>query len=111
MGNGDEASGDGYKYRGRGMMQLTGKNLYKKFTTTHNKKNPADQRDFEANPELLNELAYGVESAFFYWDSRNINAIADTDNLTKVTIAVNGGTNGLTDREARLKRIKKELGI
>ena len=111
MGNGDEASGDGYKYRGRGMMQLTGKNLYKKFTTTHNKKNPSDQRDFEASPELLNEISYGVESAFFYWDSRNINTIADSDNLTKVTIAVNGGTNGLPDREARLKRIKKELGI
>jgi predicted chitinase len=110
--NGDEASGDGYKYRGRGMMQLTFKSNYAAFTITHNKRNPDDQRDFVANPDLLvSEPKYGIESAYFYWDSRNINAIADTDDVERVTIAVNGGLNGLAERQAALQRIKTELGI
>jgi len=112
LGNGDEASGEGFKYRGRGMIQLTGKTNYSKFTTAHNKKNPADQRDFVANPDLVaTDLNFGVESAFYFWDARNINAIADTDDVRDVTIAVNGGENGLPDRTARLTRIKQALGI
>ena len=110
--NGDEASGDGYRYRGRGMMQLTFKSNYSKFTTTHNQKNPNDPRNFVNNPELLaSEQKYGIESAFFYWDSRGINAIADSDNVENVTTAVNGGLNGLADRKARLDKIKHALGI
>lgn len=112
LGNGDEASGDGYKYRGRGMMQLTGKQNYSKFTASHNEKNPDDPRDFVANPDLLvTDTKYGIESAYFFWDARRINAIADSDNVRDVTIAVNGGLNGLPDREARLTRVKKALGI
>lgn len=111
-GNGDEASGDGYKFRGRGMIQLTFKNNYKAFTTAHNAKVPADQRDFVAAPELLiTELKYGVESAFYFWDANSINALADTDDINKVTMAVNGGLNGLADRQARLTQIKKALNI
>ena len=45
------------------------------------------------------------------WDARNLNAIADSDNVRKVTTAVNGGLNGLPDREARLQRVKQALGI
>ncbi len=118
-GNGNEASGDGYLFRGRGMMQLTFKKNYQAFTITHNKKNPDDRQDFVAKPELLKEKKYAVESAFFYWDSRKINAIADTDNVKKVSILVNGGDpndvnyepNGLSDRKKRLERVKKALGI
>lgn len=112
LGNGDEASGDGYTYRGRGMMQLTGKTNYSKFTTSHNAKNPDDPRDFVANPDLLvTNPAYGIESAFFFWDARGLNALADADDVVGVTKAVNGGTIGLPDREKRLKMVKKELGI
>jgi predicted chitinase len=112
LGNDNEASGDGYKYRGRGMMQLTGKTNYSKFTASHNKKNPDDPRDFVANPDLLvTDTKYGIESAYFFWDSRGLNAIADSDNVGDVTTAVNGGLNGLPDREARLKRVKKALSI
>jgi predicted chitinase len=65
-----------------------------------------------ANPELLgSDIRYGIESAFFFWDFRNINAIADTDDVTKVTLAVNGGSNGLQDRQARLQRIKLALHV
>lgn len=112
LGNGDELSGDGYKYRGRGMMQLTGKTNYSEFTNTHNQKNPNDQRDFVANPELVAiEIAYGIESSFYFWNSRNLNVVADTDDVEQVTTLVNSGLNGLADRKARLAKLKQELGI
>jgi predicted chitinase len=110
LGNGNEVSGDGYKYRGRGMIQLTGKDNYQAFTTKHNSES-YDEKDFVGNPDLLLETTYGVEAAFFFWDSNKINALADSDNVTKVTLAVNGGSNGLADREGRLKAVKKALGI
>jgi predicted chitinase len=112
LGNGDEASGDGYTYRGRGMIQLTGKTNYAAFTASHNHKNPHDPRDFVANPDLLvTDRQYGIESAFYFWDARRLNAIADADDVREVTTAVNGGLNGLPDREARLQRVKQALGM
>jgi predicted chitinase len=112
FGNGDDASGDGYRYRGRGMIQLTFKDNYAAFTTAHNQKNPADQRDFVANPDLLvSETKYGVESAFYFWDANRVNEKADADDVEAVTIAVNGGLNGLPDRKARLQKVKAVLGI
>jgi predicted chitinase len=112
LGNGDEASGDGFRYRGRGMMQLTGKDNYRAFTAVHNQRNPGDQRDFVADPDLLiNEARYGIESAFFFWDSRNLNQIADQDDVALVTLKVNGGDIGLADRTARLNSIKAALAI
>lgn len=112
LGNGDEASSDGYHYRGRGMIQLTGKANYAAFTAAHNAKNPDEQRSFVDDPDLIVTMPkFGVESAFFFWDARGLNAIADRDDATAVTIAVNGGTNGLPDREARLGNVKTVLGI
>lgn len=112
LGNGDEASGDGYRYRGRGLIQLTGKTNYADFTEVHNARTPQDPRDFVAQPDLLmSELNYAIESAFYYWDARTVNALADLDDLEQVTRAVNGGLNGLEDRGARLASIKQALGI
>jgi len=112
LGNGDEASGDGYRYRGRGLVQLTGKANYAAFTEAHNARDSQDVVDFVAEPDLLlSELKYAIESAFHYWESRKVNALADLDDLEGVTRAVNGGLNGLQDRGARLERIKKALGI
>lgn len=112
LGNGDEASGDGYRYRGRGLVQLTGKDNYAAFSAAHNARDAGDPRDFVAAPDLLlSELKYAIESAFWYWDARKVNALADLDDLEGVTRAVNGGLNGLEDRGARLARIKTALGI
>lgn len=112
LGNGDEASGDGYRYRGRGLVQLTGRTNYAAFTDAHNARSGNDPRDFVAEPDLLlSELKYAIESAFYYWDARTVNALADADDLEGVTRAVNGGLNGLNDRGARLARIRKALGI
>ncbi|CAA6818702.1 MAG: Unknown protein [uncultured Thiotrichaceae bacterium] len=111
LGNGSESSGDGFRYRGKGMIQLTGKTNYRQYTTIHNRLSPNDRQDFVANPELVVENnRYGVESAFVWWEQNGMNALTDRVNpdrasravvnahIKTVTKRVNGGTNGLTDR-------------
>lgn len=94
MGNGNQASGEGYKFRGRGFIQLTGKDNYSAF-------DKIVPEDILANPDLV-ATQYPLLSAAWYWNSRNINAVADQgatdDVVTKVTKLVNGGTIGLPDR-------------
>lgn len=94
MGNGDEASGEGYKFRGRGFIQLTGKENYTSFDKT------VDD-DILANPDLV-ATKYPLASAAWFWNKNGLNAIADTgvtdDVATKITKRVNGGTIGLDDR-------------
>jgi putative chitinase len=95
MENGDEASGDGYKYRGRGYIQLTGKVNYRAFSKFV-------PEDCVANPELVADK-YPLLSAAWFWLNENINTRADTgatpDSVKKVTLVVNGGTNGLAERQ------------
>jgi putative chitinase len=106
MGNGDEASGDGFRYRGRGYIQLTGKNNYQSFTN-HIGENCV------ANPDLV-ATNYPLASAGFFFNSNNIWAICDqgaTDAIvTKVTKAVNGGTHGLAERIQNFKKFRTALG-
>lgn len=112
MGNGDEASKEGYKYRGRGIIQLTGKYNYTEYTRIHNQTNPDDPRDFAVDPDLIvNNIQYGIESAFVYCEMNNFNAAADKDDVRATTRIVNGGDNGLADRIKHLKELKIILGI
>lgn len=94
MGNGDEASGEGYKFRGRGYIQLTGKNNYTKFGSFVGE-------DTIANPNLVSEK-YPLASAAFFFDSNGLwkycDAGADESAVKNVTKRVNGGYNGLEDR-------------
>jgi putative chitinase len=94
MGNGDEASGEGYKFRGRGFIQLTGKNNYTSFAKHIG-------ADTVADPDLV-ATKYPLASAAFFFDSNNIWSICDRGDgaevVTSVTKAVNGGTIGLPDR-------------
>lgn len=107
MGNGDEKSGDGYKFCGRGLIQLTGRNNY----TAYSQYQYGDNRVID-NPELLTKAPDAVLSAAWYWSIlRNINTLADRDDIVAVTKAVNGGTIGLEDRKANLAKAKKALGI
>lgn len=111
MGNGDEASGDGYKYRGRGLLQLTGKNNYLKFSKWYN-----DSKIFVDNPDLLLQPQFAVLSAFFYWDIKNLNSyIVDNEyayNICKaLTKKINGGYNGLDDRWQRFKIIYNKINL
>jgi putative chitinase len=105
MGNGDESTGEGFKFRGRGAIQLTGKDNYKAF----------DQfvdEDLIASPELV-ASKYPLLSAAWFWDKTKLNAISDkgaTDDVVKqVTIKVNGGTHGLADRISKFKLFYAEL--
>ena len=108
LGNGNESSGDGYRYRGRGLIQLTGKSNYQVFTNTHNSKNINDQQDFIQNPDLIiSSKKYGTESAFIFWESRNINDKVNGSNVKEITLLVNGGTNGLIDRETKFNDVLK----
>lgn len=98
MGNGDEHSGDGYKYRGRGALQLTGKDTYHAFSVY------ANRPDVMTNPDLISgELAF--ESAMWFFEKNHIWAICDKGvddaTITEVTKKVNGGTIGLDDRKAK----------
>ena len=104
MGNGDEYSGDGWKYRGAGFTQITGRNNYEtlsKYTGT----------DYVTNPELLLNEADAMISALWFWKVNNINTLADKDDLIGVTKRINGGTNGLEDRSIKLSKWKRKLGL
>ncbi|HDR9046113.1 TPA: glycoside hydrolase family 19 protein [Burkholderia vietnamiensis] len=112
MGNGDEDSGDGYKYRGRGFIQVTGKDDYQSFQGKHNRGSPDDQQDFVKNPDLAaSQLEYAVESAFVFWARKNLNSISDNGNVSEVTQIVNGGQNGYDDRRGRYNRVAPLLGL
>jgi predicted chitinase len=91
MGNRSEASGDGWKYRGRGLIQLTGRNNYRAFAEW-----VGDERIVE-NPDLVS-TDYAVHSAVFFWDRNNLNKFADKDDVVGLTRKINGGDNGLAHR-------------
>ncbi len=96
MGNGDEASGDGYRYRGRGLIQLTGKHNYRAFAEWSGE-------DVVSDPDSV-ARQYAALSAVYYWSSRHLNALADVDDMTTITKRINGGLNGLEDRIQLLDR-------
>lgn len=105
-GNGDEKSGDGFKFIGRGAIQTTGRDNYAKAS----KFIFGDDR-LLANPELLELPDNGIKAACWFWTTRNLNALADKDDLTTITRKVNGGTNNIEDRLQRLLKAKKAFGI
>lgn len=90
MGNGDEASQDGWLYRGRGYIQLTGKDNYAAF-------NDQVPEDIIKNPDLV-ATQYPMLSAAWFWNRNNINDLCDHKTIEDVTRKVNGGLNGIVDR-------------
>lgn len=102
MGNGDEASGDGWKFRGRGFIQITGKDNYTKLSK-------ATKIDYLNNPDLLLNEADSMISALWYWNTNNLNKYADLDDLGTITKKINGGFNGLDDRKKWLNHYKNEF--
>jgi putative chitinase len=103
---GNTVKGDGVKFRGRGIFQVTGRANY----TTYSKKLFNDTRLLN-NPELLEQPEWAVLSALHYWNDRKLNALADVDNVTAITRAINGGTNGLTDRKNKWSLITSLLSL
>lgn len=117
MGNGNEASGDGYRYRGRGFIQLTGKNNYTKLQEYFHQEFPNDLNNLLNNPDLIadkHHYKYAIESAFIYWfDIANVHQLSMSENSTVKTIThkVNGGYNGYSQRLAAFNRLASYLGI
>ena len=91
MGNGSEETGDGYKYRGRGLIQLTGHDNYNAFA--HGVGMSIDEA-----VEYLETPEGAAMSAAWFWNSRHLNAVADAGDITKSTKLINGGTIGLQER-------------
>lgn len=99
MGNGNEASGDGWKFRGRGLIQLTGKDNYWQFSTAYF----GDDR-LVHDPEPVSKPHLAALSAGFFWEKHGLNSCADRSDLVECTIRINGGTNGLDDRRQWYRR-------
>ncbi|EJM20892.1 putative chitinase [Pseudomonas sp. GM18] len=112
LGNGNYASGDGWKYRGRGLKQLTGRANYRDFTTWYRSNSdqwPNEEHDFEASPDFLIQMKYAVRSACYFWVDHNLHERADggpTDAVVDlITDVVNLSTNSRPERKANFKRI------
>jgi putative chitinase len=91
MGNGPEESGDGFRYCGRGLIQLTGKNNYTLFAASI-------ETPVEELPEYLSTFEGAVQSACWFWETNNLNQWADKNDMLTLTKRINGGTIGLEDR-------------
>lgn len=104
MGNSDEASGDGFRYLGRGLIQLTGKNNYTLFAASID-------TPLEEIPEYLQTFEGAVQSACWFWDQNNLNQWADKGDILTLTKRINGGTIGLEDRIKHYNHALHVLGI
>jgi len=101
---GNKASGDGYKFRGRGLKQITFLDNYLACGRTLG-------IDLISNPDLLLQDEYAARSAGWFWKANNCNSFADSGDFVGLTKRINGGDNGLADRQARYAVAKKALGI
>lgn len=113
MGNDSEQSGDGWRYRGRGAIQLTGRSNYLNY-----KNSDLCIGDPVTNPDILTKFPEAYKSAMWFWQSNKLNELADRDNGVntdyihrEITRHINGGENGLAQRAVYLRKLKKEFGI
>ncbi|WP_367256525.1 glycoside hydrolase family 19 protein [Pseudomonas sp. stari2] len=104
LGNTPEADGDGQLYRGRGAIQITGHDNY----LACSKALFGDDRLLRT-PELLEQAEWACKSAAWFWNSRNLNALADAGDMEGITRRINGGLNGLAERLEFYDRAKKVL--
>jgi len=103
LGNTPEADGDGQRYRGRGLIQITGHANYAACGS-------ALGLDLVSHPELLETPQNACRSAAWFWQSRGLNSLADGEQFTRITKRINGGTNGLAERKIFWERARAELG-
>lgn len=101
---GNTQEGDGIKFKGRGLIQITGRANYTAYAKYC-------KFDVVGSPELLERPLGAVKSSMWFWNTHGLNKLADKDSLLAVTKAINGGTNGLASRKEYLVRAKKYLNI
>jgi putative chitinase len=104
MGNGSEASGDGFKYRGRGLIQLTGKTNYENYAMSL-------EIDVDEAVEHLKTFEGCVQSAAWFWDENKLNTFADRKDIVTLSKRINGGTIGLEDRIKHYNHALHVLGV
>ena len=102
LGNTPEADGDGQKYKGRGLIQVTGRANYEAYKQYCG-------FDVVERPELLAKPVGAIRSSMWFWKAKGLNELADRDEFTAITKRINGGTNGIEDRRKYLARAKKVL--
>ena len=109
MGNGDEASKDGYAFCGRGLIQLTGRQNYQNFADSIE----VDGRPLDINevPEYLSCFEGAAQSACWFWETNKLNQWADAGDILTLTKRINGGTIGLNDRIKHYKHALHVLGV
>jgi putative chitinase len=103
MGNGPEASGDGWKFCGRGLIQITGKDNYNRFAESID--TPLDDV-----PEFLGTFEGAIQSACWFWENNNLNELADAQDILAMTKKINGGTLGLEERTQHYRNALQILG-
>jgi putative chitinase len=103
---GNTQPGDGKRFKGRGLIQLTGRANYTRYGKSVGKDFTTD----EAAQTIATDPSLAVDVSCWFWTERRLNAIADNDDVRAVTRVINGGYNGLTDRKAKLARAKFFLG-
>ncbi len=101
---GNTQPGDGKRYKGRGPIQITGRANYRKYGGLLN-------MDLEGNPDLAATPQVGLQVAGLYWKTNGLNELADVSDFVTITRRINGGLNGLADRQKYYERAKKVLGV
>lgn len=101
---GNTHRGDGVRYKGRGLIQITGRANYQAYARYCG-------FDVVSSPELLERPLGAVRSSMWYWKKNGLNALADADDINRITRKINGGYNGLEDRKKYLVRAKKMFNL
>ena len=104
LGNTPQKDGDGERYKGGGLLQITGLDNYKDISKDLG-------IDFVGHPELLTTPQYAVLSSFWYWGKHHLNALSDKDEYTKIREAINGGHNGFKEGLEYLGKAKRAMGL
>lgn len=101
---GNTVPGDGVKFKGRGLIQITGRNNYTAISIPF-------YTNFTEHPEKLEQPEFAFLSACWFWDVKNLNRFADVDGFENITRRINGGLNGIEERKSRWEETRKALNI
>lgn len=106
IGNGNEISGDGWRYRGRGYIQLTGRYNYEQFN-----KYDLCTKDVIKEPDYVSKYPLNQIASMWFWETNKLNTLADIEDITNITKRINEGLLGLNTRKLIYRRLTKEFGI
>ncbi|WP_428740041.1 hypothetical protein, partial [Sulfurimonas sp.] len=97
--------GNQVNYRGRGYIHITWKENYQSYTNYYQAKHNDTTKDFVETPELLEQFPYALEASFNFWKQNNLHTLSDTKTVRDITLIVNGGLEGLSNRKNNFKKI------